>query len=244
MIWGPSVDGVEIPDQPRTLFRRGLFSRVPIIIGTNDDDGWTFVDRSFPGGLDALQYERTVQTEFGLDAGLILQQYPAAAYPTPKDALARLTTDVEFACEARRQARAMHDDGAPVFLYSFEYPVNAVNPGRAFHGLEANLLFGNNFGAPSNHVLTPADLVIFDTMSTYWRRFLENGDPNPRAAPIQWPPYRPALGEESIDPARTDFYFFFGERLKYASSLRDTQCNFWEPFFLRPVLGPVPAAAR
>ena len=102
-IWGPSVDGVEIPDQPRTLYRRGLFSRVPLLIGTNDDDGWTFVDRSFPTGLDGLQ--RAQFEQFGMDASTILQQYPAAASTTPKDALARLTTDVEFACEARRVAR-------------------------------------------------------------------------------------------------------------------------------------------
>jgi para-nitrobenzyl esterase len=244
VLWGPVVDGVEIPEQPRTLFRRGLFSRVPLLIGTNDDDGFTFVDRSFPSGLDTLQYERTVQTEFGIDTAAILNQYPAGAYPSPKDALARLTTDVEFACEARRVARAMHDDGAPVFVYSFEYPVNAVNPGRAFHGLEANLLFGNNFGAPSNHVLTPADLVVFDAMSTYWSRFAENGDPNPRGAPVQWPPYRPDRSQPGADPTNGDYYFVFGPRLGVNTSYRDARCNFWEPFFYRTAVGAAPAAAR
>ena len=243
-IWGPSVDGVEVPDQPRTLYRRGLFSRVPLLIGTNDDDGWTFVDRSFPTGLDGLQYERTVQTEFGMDASTILQQYPAAAYNTPKDALARLTTDVEFACEARRVARAMHDDGAAVFVYSFEYPVDAVNRGRAFHGLESNLLFGTNFGPPSNHVLTPADNVIFDAMSTFWFRFLESGDPNPRGAPVQWPAYRPDRSLPDADPINRDFYFVFGPRLGVNTAYRDARCNFWEPFFFRTAVGAVPAAER
>jgi para-nitrobenzyl esterase len=243
-IWAPSVDGLEIPDQPRTLFRRGLFSRVPLLIGTNDDDGFTFVDRSFPTGLDALQYERTVQAEFGMDAPAILQQYPAAAYPSPKDALSRLTTDVEFACEARRVARAMHDDGAAVFLYSFEYSVDAVNPGRAFHGLEPNLLFGNNFGAPSNHVLTSPDLVVFDTMSTYWSRFMASGDPNPRGVPVQWPPYRPDRSQPAADPINRDFYFIFGPRLGVNTAYRDARCNFWEPFFFRTAVGAVPAAAR
>ena len=75
----------------------------------------------------------------------------------PKDALARLTGDVEVVCEARRVARALDHDGAPVFVYSFDYTVDAVAPGRAIHGLEVNFVFGNNF---ANHTLTPADLSL------------------------------------------------------------------------------------
>ena len=77
VIWGPIVDGLEVPDQPRELFERGLFSRVPIIIGTNRDEGWTFVDRSYPTEVNASQYENAVRTEFGMDADAILRLYPA-----------------------------------------------------------------------------------------------------------------------------------------------------------------------
>ncbi len=243
VLWGPVVDGLEVPDQPRELYRRGLFSRIPIIIGAVGDEGWAYVDRSFPTGLDILQYERAVRTEFGMDAEAILGLYPAASFPTPKDALARLTADAEVVCEARRVARAMHHDGAPVFLYSFEYTVDAVMPGRAFHGLEPNLLFGNNYAAPT-HVLNAADLVIFDAMSTYWRRFAETGDPNPRGRPVQWPSYRPGPFEDAVDPSRSDRYFVFGERLGVNTYLRDSQCNFWESFYFRSALGTVPAATR
>ena len=79
---------------------------------------------------------------------------PPTSFPTPKDALARLTGDAEVVCEARRVARVLHHDGAPVYIYSFEYIVDAVTPGRAFHGLDLNFVFGNNFAAPSNHALT------------------------------------------------------------------------------------------
>jgi hypothetical protein len=51
-----------------------------------------------------------------MDAEAILRQYPAATFATPKEALARLTTDAEFTCEARRIARVMHHDGAPVYV--------------------------------------------------------------------------------------------------------------------------------
>ena len=179
VFWGPTVDDLEIPDQPRELYRRGQFIRMPVIIGTTGDEGWTFVDRSFPAGLDVLQYEMVVRAEFGMDASSVLRTYPVGAFPTPKDALARLTGDVEFVCEARRVARAMYHDGAPVYLYSFEQTVDDVTPGRAFHGLESNFLFGNNFGPPSNHVLTHGELSLFGSMSTLLAGLCRNRLPQP-----------------------------------------------------------------
>ena len=242
--WVPVVDGVEVPDQPRELYRRGLFSRMPTIVGAVGDEGWAYVDRSFPSGLDALQYERAVRTEFGMDAEAILRLYPPTSFPTPKDALARLTGDAEVVCEARRVARLLHHDGAPVYVYSFEYIVDAVTPGRAFHGLDLNFVFGNNFAAPSNHVLTGGDLSLFGAIRTFWARFAETGDPNPRGRPVQRPPYRPLDYGGASGTADSDRHFVFADRVGVAHSLRDSQCNFWESFYFRSALGVVPASAR
>jgi para-nitrobenzyl esterase len=233
------VDGVEIPDQPRELYRLGRFQRVPVIVGTQGDEGWTYTDRSYPSGLDTIEYDRYVRNEFGMDANAVLRMYPASAFPTPKDALARLTGDIEYVCEARRIARAMQHDGAPVYRYSFEYSVPEVAAGRAAHGMESNFLFGNNFAPSPNlalttpRALTPADLAIFEAMSSFWRRFMETGDPNLPDRPGLWPPYRPG-----------DAYYIFDDRSEGSRFLRDEQCNFWEPFLFRSVLGPVPAATR
>ena len=237
--WGPIVDGIEIPDQPRALYRLGRFTRVPTIIGVNGDEGWVYADRSFPVGLDAVQYEDAVRSEFGSDAPAVLRQYPANAFPSAKDALARLTGDAEYVCEARRVARLMSQTGLNVYFYSFEYTVDAVMPGRAFHGLEPNLLFGNNFGAPSNHMLAPADLALFDTMSTYWRRFAETGNANAPGEAVRWPTFR-------VDryPILSDRYLVLDNVVKAANRLRDRECSFWDRLHLRSVVGSVPASAR
>ena len=50
--------------------------------------------------------------------------------------------------------------------------------------------------------------------------------------------------EELQDPARSDGFFVFAERLGISTYLRDPQCNFFEPFFFRTTVGAVPAAAR
>src|SRR5262249_42889544 len=48
VFWEPIVDGVVIPDQPRILFEKAQFHSVSTIVGTNRDEGWNFVARSFP----------------------------------------------------------------------------------------------------------------------------------------------------------------------------------------------------
>jgi carboxylesterase type B len=184
-----------------------------------------------------------------MDADAILRVYPVGAFPTAKDAVARLAGDAEVVCEARRVARVLHHDGAPVYFYSFEYGLPGVGGGRAFHGLESNFLFGNNFAVNPNlgitapRALSASDLVIYDTMSTFWRRFMDSGDPNPRGVPEQWPPYRP-LGATGFRNDDTDRHYVFADRLGIASHLRDSPCNFWEAFYFRSAFGAVPAVAR
>ena len=233
--WGPIIDGVVVPDQPRDLYRLGTFAKVPIVIGTNGDEGWAFVDRTFPAGLDATQYENVVRTELGSIASAVLRQYPVSAFPSPKDALAQLTGDAEFVCEARRVARLVSRARVPVYLYSFAYTIDAVAPRRSIHGLEANLLFGNNFGAPSNHVLTAADLRLFQTMSGYWGAFAERAQPGSSDA-VHWPVFMfrgyPLVSER---------YLVLDGTVTQAEHLNDRRCDLWDQYYLRSLVGSVPA---
>ena len=46
--WGPVVDGLDIPDQPRMLYESGAFNHVPVIIGATRDEGWIYLDGASP----------------------------------------------------------------------------------------------------------------------------------------------------------------------------------------------------
>ena len=114
-----------------------------------------------------------------------------------------------------------------------------MTPGRAFHGLETNLVFGNNFGAPSNHVLTAADLGLFQAMSGFWGRFADTGSPTAPGDVVRWPLFR-------VDryPILSDRFVVLDDTVSDANRFRDRQCNFWDRFYFRSVIGTVPAAAR
>jgi para-nitrobenzyl esterase len=167
--WGPVVDGVEIPDQPRRLYERGGFNRVPALIGTSGDEGWQVVHRAFPGHLSPEVYRAEVETEFGpAHAPSILERYPLGRYRSPKDALSAMVADVEVVCEARRVARLIERTRTPVFLYALD------SQGQS--------------GSPIAHGQSGGTAALFRTMGASWARFAATGRPDEtHAAIVRWP---------------------------------------------------------
>jgi para-nitrobenzyl esterase len=238
--WTPVVDGIQIPDQPRFLYQRGAFSRVPVVLGSTRDEGWTFVQRSFPGGLSPDAYEAAVAAEFGSDAPAILGAYPLVDFASPKDALARLVGDAEYACEARRLARVLEQTKTPVFLYAFEQEVDPVVLDHVVHGLDVNFVFGNDFGPPlfPNHPLDSTEAALARAMGGYWSRFARTGDPNTDdATVVHWPAFaRPVGAGRGVDKL-----LVLETPIRSTQRSREAQCDFWERYFFRSTTGAVPA---
>jgi para-nitrobenzyl esterase len=240
--WLPVVDGVEIPDQPRVLFEAGAFHHVPVIVGTNRDEGWGFVGRSFPSAVTAAQYEDWLSTEFGGDAQAIGNVYPAAAFPSPAEAMSRVVGDAQFVCEARRLTRAIERTGTPAFAYSYEYEIDALSRDHVIHGLESNIVFGNNYVPPqfTTYALQPGDLALHASMAGYWTRFAASGNPNVDDDTIvRWPAYRhPGGGGRGADK-----YLVFDAVIVERLRQHESECDALSPFFFRSTLAGVSASA-
>jgi len=241
VFWQPVVDGLELPDQPRALFASGQFQHVPTIVGFMRDEGaGPFVTRSFPSGVTLAQYDAWLTTEFGQDASAVHAQYPAADYPLPFDAMAQVVGDGQFVCEGQRLARSFSDTHTPVYFYSYDYIIDDVFPDRAIHGLEGNILFGNNY-APQlfpNHTLNATDLALHAQMAGYWARFAATGDPNTNDnGVVDWPVFKTPHGQGRGAPR----YIVFDERIRTDKRLRESACDFWEPYFFKSMMGKVPA---
>jgi len=240
--WRPIVDGLVIPDQPRTLFERHAFHHVPLIVGSNRDEGWgNFITRSFSMGVSAAQYESWVATEFGDDAANVLAAYPSGAYASPMEAMARVVGDGQFTCEARRLARLVQGTGKSVFLYSYEYQIDDLSVDHVIHGVESNIIFGNHYVPPqyANHPLTQSDNALFEALSEYWTTFAAIGSPNGEPSRlVRWPAFtRP--NELGGGP---DLSLILDATIRGAQRPRGANCDFWEGRFLRPMTLDVPAS--
>ena len=242
--WEPSVDSVVVPDQPRVLFESGAFHRVPTIVGFTRDEGWgSFITRSFRSGVSLAQYEEWVNTEFGPYASAVLDLYTEQAAQSPIEAMARIVGDVQFVCEGRRLARLIERTGTPTFLYSYEYEIDTLSLDHVVHGVEGNILFRNNYGPPlfAVHTLTPFDVELHHAMAGYWTRFAATGSPNRGAdTTFSWSPFKHPRGAGR----GADNYLILDANIRQGSRPRELQCNFFEPFFFRSVLGGVPAASQ
>jgi para-nitrobenzyl esterase len=252
--WSPVVDGLELPDQPRTLYEQGASGNVRVIVGSARDDGFSFVQRSFPAAMTAAQYTTALNAEFGATLGAsVLAQYPVADYISPKEALSHVATDLGFVCEARRVARLVtlngggededeeqdEDELGHAYLYSFERITS--DPLHVPHATDHPFVFGNPFapgaGPAFDPNLNPDNVALYQSVMGYWTRFADKGKPNHgNDGELDWPRY--GVGSD------TDEHLVIDVPLSTGTGLRATQCDFWDQHFLRsPILGPQAASA-
>ena len=239
--WLPVVDGIELPEQPRYLFELGQFHQVPLIVGyTRDEGAGAFLTRSFGTGVTLAQYESWLGTEFGPLAASVEGQYPSAGFPLPTDALARVVGDGQFVCEGRRLARTFSALRVPAFVYSYEYEIDDVARDRVTHGVEGNILFGNGY-TPLQfpvHALTSEDLALHSQMAGYWARFAATGNPNvDDDTVVHWQVFREPVG----NGRGANRHLVLDSVIRSDKRLRESACDFWEPYFLRTMMGGVPA---
>jgi para-nitrobenzyl esterase len=246
--WEPLVDGIVIPDQPRALLELGAFAHVPTIVGINRDEGWgsftsRFISQSFPTGVTPEQYDAWAAAEFGSHASSVLALYPAADFESPAAAMAQVVGDAQFVCEARRTARLIERTRTSTYLYSYEHLIDDLSPDYVLHGVESNILFGNAYVPPifPAHTLDARDEDLHTAMAGYWSRFAASGNPNRGGGlATSWPPFRRPRG----GGRGTDRYLILASTISERARLRNRQCDFFEPLFLRSLLGGLPASAE
>jgi para-nitrobenzyl esterase len=144
----PVVDGYILPQTPGDAIKAGAFSHVPMIQGTNHDEGKLFVALMFdlavpPQPLDNSNYPvaleqllSSLSPTFALFGSvvtpLIVQKYPTGNYPAPAGfdqdltpahvAASTVMTDSGFACPAVSTDADLVAAGVPVYAYEFSDP--------------------------------------------------------------------------------------------------------------------------
>lgn len=165
--FGPIADGTLLQEHIAAGFVAGHESRIPLIIGSNDDE-------------TRFGCEPDLKAELDL-AGVAMEDL-GTLYPDvgggPVDLAARLHTDRVFTEPVRLLARRHAATGAPTFRYRFSYvPEAQRSGGDGGHGRELQFIFGVE-GVPGAGVLTRGDRQIAALLRSYWTNFARTGDPN------------------------------------------------------------------
>ena len=180
---GPVMDGDLVPDYPVEVFRRGGAHPVPLVVGTNADEGTLFQRmpalRATPDRLDRL-FEATVPEA---RAPLL------AEYPARRPGMDRFVTDLVFRTGSAAVATG-HAAVAPVWTYRFDFAppaMRAVGLG-AMHGAELDRVFAR-LDAITTRAATvlggaTAARALTARMSSAWTGFAVTG-----AMPDWWPQY-------------------------------------------------------
>jgi len=193
--------GPELPVPPAQAVADGNYARVPLLMGTNHDEGRTFT-QGF-ASFTQPQYTQFVDQAYGSRAPAVLQRYPWSGYPSPYTAayaIGAIWTDSGFitgigGCPTQNLA-AQFASTTPTFFFQFDDrhapALNNDLPGYqwgAGHAMELAYLwpsFGNGFSLYD--LLTPAQLELSHQMIVWWGAFTRFGAPVAPGQPA-WPTY-------------------------------------------------------
>lgn len=193
----PVIDGALIAEPSLQTLASGRMPARPIMIGTNADEWYAYID------ADADQ--QTVASR----AEQMFPEDPEAALAAVSDeADLRVRTDrihtaARMACPSQFLAVQVAGNYAPAWVYLFgrAREGRAGNEWRAYHGVELPYVFGTH---DAWMTVSDADHRVTDTTMSYWLQFAKTGDPNSATTP-EWPAFAaPDFPVQRIDdPART-----------------------------------------
>jgi para-nitrobenzyl esterase len=193
----PVIDGWVIPQSPAQIFAAGSQANVPLIAGSNADEGSVFT-RDLPLKT-AADYRAYVEHQNPAAAATLFTLYPASDETQFHSAASRITTDYMIA-SARSLARLQAPVNAKTFVYHFTH---TTGPLGAFHTSEVPFVFATD---------PTSDLA--KAMSGAWLRFAATGNPNGGGLPA-WPAYT----------AAADPYLEFGDIIKTGSDLHKKEVD-------------------
>ncbi len=178
----PVIDGWIFPKNAATLLNTGKYADVSILIGTNANEGNSFVTK-----VTLSDYKNWVKKILGKDADTILGLFPASNDKTAQDAYYKLLTVLCFRQPAEYVSRVFAGNKKKVYLYRFARIPDTEDAKEmgAYHGIELLYVFGC---LPKTEGYDKTDFELSKVIMKYWTNFAKKQNPNSPDLP-KWPAY-------------------------------------------------------
>ncbi|PPQ71017.1 hypothetical protein CVT24_011933 [Panaeolus cyanescens] len=181
----PVTDNVTVFKDFVAQTKAGRTAKVPLLIGTNKDEGTLIVEGEPTAYLsDITQYSKSNNLNFPFAQLSELQKnyvVPSEEFPTAYNASAAMWRDAHMLCLAHNLAtlRTTHL-GLPVWRYRFDHVASNLNSRGlrigAFHGSDIRFVMGQwrtIVLSPPFVAATPEQIAISDLMVTAWTNFIK-----------------------------------------------------------------------
>lgn len=185
MTWQPSVDGDVLPARPLDVLAQGGAIDVPVLIGTNQDEGTMFVAGA--GTYDTASEEGLVAAAAAAgatDPKKVLELSTDPADPHPGRSMTNYVNMWKFQLPLREFLTRRKGYSSPTFRYKFTWPSQKFGPVLgSHHMLELPFVF-NTVDVEATRVTIGEDLPAALAQAAHgaWVSFIKDFDPG-------WKPY-------------------------------------------------------
>lgn len=168
--------GVTIADQPLVQRMAGAFVKVPVLFGTNAQEG-----RVFSVGQNNLDmFLDKYFALFPLDKLAIKKEYLVTPPETDFDVISAITTDYLFTCAAQAYGGIAMLNKLPAWRYYYNASFANINPTPqyplgVYHSSEIALVFGTY----NVSTATPQEIALSAYMQKAWADFAKNPEAGP-----------------------------------------------------------------
>ncbi|KAJ6544343.1 alpha/beta-hydrolase [Mycena capillaripes] len=186
--FGPIADGYFIQDRPVEAFRKGKFSRVPVLFGSNTNDGAHWSANLPDPAANTSSPDATEMTVFNFLAGqfstlteasfqtAIAKFYPLADYNGSFSLQGQqMYGEMRYICTAVLIVGAAHNFGVKAYQYRWDNPTLSSD-----HSAELNAFFDGT------RTFNADDQSVVEAMRSYFTSFATSGAPV-AANSITWP---------------------------------------------------------
>jgi para-nitrobenzyl esterase len=179
--FGPVYDGVVIKNDAYKYASGKELQHIKALIGTNKYEAAAFVSED----AWSKDPENTILKPLFRDGSPLVYKTYQNELKTgaPYYAAVKIVTQYMYQMHSYRFAKALSQNGIPVWMYRFDYD-NGKKYG-ALHGAELHYVWAD----PKKKQDKPEQDQLVLTMHNAWVAFIKTGDPNTSALP-QWPLYK------------------------------------------------------
>jgi para-nitrobenzyl esterase len=184
--WTPAFGGDVLPLPPKKAFAMGAFYPVPVINGTNRDEGRLFLTLNrYMGKLwTRASYENLIREAYPGTGAQVLATYADVAKHSFGRAYADIVTDGTFACPAQRLSERLRPY-ATVYTYEFDDETAPFSlprlpgtaPLSAYHSAELSYVFDTRWVLSDPARFRSSQQDLSHRMQMAWGAFAHAGNP-------------------------------------------------------------------